>query len=123
MVYFDYGQNRYVCSAPSVIPDIRAHVANWRQFRRATSTWPILSIGTFHMRFFLMIASVVGALWYGVARHGWTKNQYFLTSFAVLIPILFLWFIVERVAWNHELRRKGIASDSDVWGVDQFPQK
>jgi hypothetical protein len=123
MVYFNYSQNRYVCSTPTVIPDIRAHVANWRQFRRATRSWPVVSTSTFLMRFVIIIGGVVGALWYGVARHGWTGTNYYLTSFAVLIPILFLWFILERIAWNHDLRRKGIASDSDVWGVDQFPRK
>jgi hypothetical protein len=123
MVYFDYGQNRYVCSKPTLVPDIRGHLANWRQFRKATSTWPVLSILIFLMRFVIMIAGVIISLWYGVARHGWTKDQYFLISFAVLIPILFLWFLLERVAWNHELRNKGIASNSEVWGVDQFPEK
>jgi hypothetical protein len=123
MVYFDYSQNRYVCSTPTVIPDIRAHLANWRHFRRATRTWPVLSIVTFLMRFLILIAGLVAALWYGVARNGWTRDQYYLISGGVLIPILFFWFILERMAWNHDLRRKGIASDSDVWGVDQFPRK
>jgi hypothetical protein len=123
MVYFDYRQNRYVASTPTLIPDIRAHVANWRQFRRATGIWPVLSVATFLTRFLIMIAGVVAALWYGVARHGWTRGQYYLTSFAVLIPTLFFWFILERIAWNHDLRSKGVASDSDIWGVDQFPEK
>ena len=66
---------------------------------------------------------VVAALWYGVALHGWSKDQYFLIGLGAVIPIMFLWYLVERAAWNHDLRRKGIASSSDVWGVDQFPPK
>jgi hypothetical protein len=122
MIYWSYSQNRYVCSTPTIIPDIRAHVANWRQFRRATSTWPFLSIATFLMRFLIIISGTIAALWYA-DHHDWTKNGTFLALFAVVLPVAFLWFILERAAWNHDLRQKGIASNSDVWGVDQFPQK
>jgi hypothetical protein len=73
------------------------------------------------MRFVIIIAGVIASLWYGVARHGWTGNQYYVISFVVLIPICIAWFLLERVAWNYDLRRKGISSNSDVWGVDQFP--
>ena len=123
MVYFDFSQNRYVSSQPTLIPDIRAHLANWRQFRRATRGWPILSMITFLLRFVIMISGVVATLWYGVARHDWTKDEdeYFLIPLAVLIPILILWYLVERIAWNRDLRRKGIAKNSEIWGVNQFP--
>jgi len=121
MVYYDYSQNRYVCSTPTLIPDIRAHLANWRQFRKVTSVWPFLAMSTFFMRFVIMIAAMAATLWYGVVHRDWTKGEY-LASFALLIPILILWFLIERLAWNHDLRRMGIASNSDVWGVDQFPK-
>jgi hypothetical protein len=120
MVYWD-GQ-RYVSSKPVVIPDIREHVTNWRRFRRLTGAWPILSIATYLLRFVIIVATVIAALWYGVARHAWTRDQYFL-SCLVLIPILFCWFRVERMAWNRELRERGIASPTDVWGVTQFPEQ
>ena len=81
------------------------------------------AILTFLMRFVIIIASVITSLWYGVVRHGWTKNEYFLISLAVLIPIILLWFLVERAAWNHDLRSKDITSNSEIWGVDQFPKK
>jgi hypothetical protein len=119
MVYWD-GQ-RYVSSKPVLIPDIRKHVTNWRQFRRLTGAWPILSIATYLLRFVIITAGVVAILWYGVARHGWTKDQYFLLSF--LVVIIFCWFRVERMAWNRELRERGIASPNDVWGVTQFPEE
>ena len=123
MVYFDYGQNRYVCSTPTVIPDIRAHLANWRQFRKATGSWPLLSITTFLARFLIMIVGITAVLWCGAARHDWTKGQFFLVTFVVLVPVLIVWFLIERTAWNRDLRRKGIARDSDVWGIEQFPQR
>jgi hypothetical protein len=121
MGYWD-GQ-RYVSPKPVLIPDIRAHVTNWRRFRKLTGAWPVLSVGTYLLRFVIIVAGVVAALWYGVARHGWTNDQYVLLSFLVLIPILFCWFRVERMAWNRELREKGIASPRDVWGVTQFPEE
>jgi hypothetical protein len=123
MVYFDYGQNRYVCSTPTVIPDIRAHFANWQHFRWLTGTWPILSIFTFLMRFFLITGVATFCVWYGLARHGWTGNQYYLIAIGIGIPLMVLWFIAERWAWNHDLRSKGLTSNSDVWGIDQFPPK
>jgi hypothetical protein len=121
MVHFDYSQNRYVASNPTLIPDVRAHLANWRRFQKATKTWPVLSIATFLLRFVIIVAAVIALLWYG-DRQAWTKNEYLLTSFG-LLPIALLWFLLERVAWNHDLRRKGIASNSEVWGIDQFPRK
>ena len=121
MVYWN-GQ-RYVPSAPTFIPDVRAHLANWQRFRTLTSTWPLLSIVAYLLRFIIMIAGVVVALWYGVRGHGWGKGQYYLTSLAVVIPVLFLWFILERKAWNRDLQRGGLASANDVWSVTQFPEK
>ncbi|MGC2790887.1 MAG: hypothetical protein WA899_02605, partial [Candidatus Sulfotelmatobacter sp.] len=54
--------------------DIRAHVENWRRFKRAAKTWPAISIATYVMRFFLIVAGVVLGIWYQV-RHDLTKGQ------------------------------------------------
>ena len=121
MVYFDYGQNRYVCSTPTVIPDIRAHIANWDRYHRATGIWPALSIITFLMRFILLIGTIIFAIWYGVAGHSWTKDDYWLFALGVALPLIFLWYLVERTAWNYDLRKRQLASNSDIWGLDQFP--
>jgi len=50
---------------------------------------------TFLTRFLAVIAGVSAAVWYGVARHGWTEGQYYLVSLAVMLPILFLWFLLK----------------------------
>jgi membrane protein YdbS with pleckstrin-like domain len=123
MVYFDYSQNRYVASAPALVPDVRAHLANWRQFYKATKTWPVLSIIAFLLRFVILIAAVIASLFYGFVREDWSRDKTFLIFLGILIPALILWYLVERAAWNHDLRRKAIASNSDVWGVNQFPPR
>lgn len=55
----------------------------------------------------IILSVFIAAIWYGVALHDWTKGEYFLVSLGVLFPILVVWFLVERLAWNHDLRRKG----------------
>ena len=73
------------------------------------------------MRFVLVIAGVAAAIFYGVMRRGWTSNEYYLISIGVMLPILLLWYLVERAAWNRDLRTRGLASNSDIWGLNQFP--
>lgn len=115
MVYFDYSQNRYVCSKPSLIPRLRAYRANWRLFHKATGTWPVLSIGVFTFRCGIVIIALITFLKYATARHG--LKSLFFRRFVILILIASAWFLVERVAWNYDLRRKGIAPNSDIWSA------
>jgi len=74
------------------------------------------------MRFVIIVSCVIAVLWYGV-YHDWDKNHIFLVYFAIVIPVIFLWYLLERMAWNHDLRRKRISTDSEVWGLTQFPEK
>lgn len=120
MVYWD-GQ-RYVSRTPTVIPDIRIHLENWREFNKVTRSWPVLSIAAYAMRFVIMIGGVVFALWYAI-HHDLTKGQGALIGLVVSLPALFGWFLVERAAWNHNLRQRGISSPQEIWSVTQFPQK
>jgi hypothetical protein len=120
MVYWD-GQ-RYVSRTPTLVPDIRAHIRNWVQFKKTANAWPILSITTYVMRYTILVSGVIFVLWYTV-RRDLTKGQGFLILLAVVLPVLFMWFMVERAAWNRDLRRKGISRDPEIWGVTQFPQE
>lgn len=113
MVYFDYSQNRHVCSKPRFIPRLRAYRANWRVFHKATGTWPLLSIAAFIYRYVIAIIALITFLKYTTARHG--LKGVFFHRFVVLILIAFAWFLVERVAWSHDLRQKKIAPNSDIW--------
>ena len=118
MVYFDYGQNRYVCSKPSLIPRLRAYRANWHVFRKATGMWPQLSIATFIFRYVIVIIALVTFMKYATARHG--LKSLLLHRFELLILVASAWFLVERVAWNYDLWSKNIAPNSDIWS-DHLP--
>jgi hypothetical protein len=67
-----------------------------------------------------MIGGVISVLRY-VEHHDLTKGQGSLICLAILVPVLFAWFIVERAAWNRDLRLKGISSGREFWSVTQFP--
>jgi len=108
--------------ARTLVADIRTHVTNWRRFKKATRTWPVISITAYVLRFFLIITGVILAIWYE-ARHDLTKGQSSLVYLAVLLPVILTWFIAEQIAWNRDLRQKGIGSDRDIWKVSQFPQE
>lgn len=107
----------------SFISDVRSHAALWRRFNDKTGTWPILSITTYAVRFILLITGMVAIVWYGNVMHGWTRHQGGLALVLIVAPVLFAWFIIERMAWNHDLHKAGVSSEKDVWSTDQFPEK
>ncbi len=118
MGYFGGNGPRYLLT--KVVPDVRGHFAIWRSFEKKTGAWPIASIGTFLLRFVLAVAGMITILRYSL-KHGWTRNQDALAITFLLMPILLLWFVVERLAWNRDLRGKGLSTHTDWWDVDQFP--
>ena len=120
MVYFDYSQNRYVCSKPSFVPRLEAYRANWRLFHKATGMWPQLSIATFVFRYVIVIIALITFVKYATVRHG--LKSLFLDRFVVLILVASAWFLVERVAWSYDLRSKNIPRNSDIWS-DHLPSK
>jgi hypothetical protein len=106
----------------SFIPDVRSHLALWRRFNEQAGTWPILSIATYVLRPMVLAAEIIVLVWYS-KNHGWRRSQNGVAVLLILFPILLIWFIIERIAWNHDLRRNGLSSENDVWAIDQFPEK
>jgi hypothetical protein len=104
------------------IPDARSHVANWTLFRHRARVWPTLSIATYIIRFAILIGGVIYAVRYKM-QNGLAKNQGLFVFLVLLVPLVFIWLFVERAVWNHELRERGISSDGETWGTDQFPPK
>src|SRR5581483_380145 len=92
---------------PFFIPDVRSHAATWQQFNRRTGSWPMLSIVTYCLRWTLMLTGVVVTIWYGNAKHDWTRTQGELAIVLIYVPFWFLWRLVERIAWNRNLRAAG----------------
>jgi peptidoglycan/LPS O-acetylase OafA/YrhL len=69
-------------------------------------------------------------IWGGLALATiyWLKNEWTLThGLAICIPVgvalLLIWTTLERRTWNHELRRKGLSTEDEVWSVTEFPHK
>jgi ABC-type uncharacterized transport system permease subunit len=87
-----------------------SHAAVWRRFKNQTGGWPVLSIATYALRFILLLAGMVTIVWYGDVIHGWTRQQVGLAFALVLAPVVFIWFIIERMAWNHDLRKAGVSA-------------
>jgi len=103
------------------IPDVRSHVANWSHFKHRTGVWPVLSITTYIMRYIIMIVGVLFAIRFAI-QHNLTKDQG-LIPLAAVTPIIYIWFFVERAAWNRDLRQKGVSLKDETWDTKQFPQK
>jgi ABC-type uncharacterized transport system permease subunit len=88
-----------------------AHAAVWRRLKNQTGSWPVLSIATYALRFILLLARMVTIVWCGDVIHGWTRHQVGLAFAIILAPVVFIWFIIERMAWNHDLRKAGVSSE------------
>jgi len=120
MGYWD--GTRYRNTQPVLIPDVRQHLLLWRHFNKATGSWPVLSMAAFGIRFVVIIAGVALLLWYG-ELHRFSKGQEFGLALLLLLPATLLWFGVELLVWNYDLRKKGVSSTHDLWSINQFPPK
>ena len=87
----------------------RSHAAVWRRLKNHTGGWPVLSIATYALRFILLLAGLVTIVWYGDVIHGWTRHQTGLALALTLAPIVFICLVIERMAWNHDLRKAGVS--------------
>jgi hypothetical protein len=70
-----------------------------------------------------MLIGIVAIIWYGNARHDWTRTQAELATLLILVPFWLLWRFIERIAWNRNLRQAGISSSENVWDTNQLPGK
>jgi hypothetical protein len=89
----------------------RSHAAVWRRFRAQTGGWPVLSILVYAFRFIVLLAGMGAIIWYGDVIHGWTRHQVGFAFVLILAPLLYAWSIIERMAWNNDLRKTGISPE------------
>ena len=67
-----------------------------------------------------MMAAIIFLFWYN-QKHSdelMKTMAYFLIA---TLPVAILWTVAETVAWNYDLRRKGLISKGTVYGVRQLP--
>jgi hypothetical protein len=96
----------------------RSHVTLWRRYKNRIGSWPILSMATYALRYILLLLAVGAIILYGNLIHGWTRHQIGFAFAVILGPVLYAWFIIERIAWNQDLRKAGILSEMDLWNPD-----
>ena len=97
---------------------VRSHVALWRRYKDRTGSWPILSMATYALRFILLLVGMGAIIWYGDLIHGWGRHRVGFAIAVILGPVLYVWFIIERMAWKQDLRKAGTLSEMDLWNPD-----
>lgn len=90
------------------------------EYRRRTGTWPVLSMGLYAGRLILMFVAISFLFWYG-RSHPATLSRTAIYFFLATLPVAFAWSIAESVAWNYDLRRKGLIPPQTILGVRQLP--
>jgi hypothetical protein len=90
------------------------------EYRRRTGSWPVLSISLYAGRFVFMLAAVSFLFWYSQS-HGNSLPRTMIYFLLGTLPIVVAWTITETIAWNHDLRRKGLISKGTIFAVRQLP--
>jgi len=90
------------------------------EYRRRTGEWPVLSIALYAGRLLLMLAGISFLFWYG-RIHSTTFTRTTLYFLLATLPVALGWSVAESLAWNHDLRRKGLLSGQMIMGVRQMP--
>jgi hypothetical protein len=103
-----------------IVRDVRTHAGNWRHFKEATGSSPVLSIVAYIVPFVVAIGGIGLIVFFGTRRHMYRQSLGLWPFILVAFPFVWRRF-VERAVWNHELRRKGISSSIETWDVTQFP--
>jgi hypothetical protein len=100
--------------------DVRTRKAAFREFKCLTGQWPVLSAALYVGRFVLMFVLISILFWYG-RLHAENVNRVTMYALIGFLPVIFIWNILETLAWNHELRRKNLISRGMYLGLTQLP--
>ena len=90
------------------------------EYRRRTGSWPLLSLSLYAGRFVFMLAVVGFLFWYNQS-HGDSLQRTMIYFLIGTLPIVVAWSIAETMAWNHDLRRKGLIAKGTIFAVRQLP--
>jgi hypothetical protein len=96
----------------SSLRDWAATVRKWKEFKRETGTWPLLSIvaSTLHTLGFAVVA--VFLIWYS-EEHRWSDNHFVLILLVVLLPYVFAWAWLQNKIYLVELRHARLQGRSN----------
>jgi hypothetical protein len=103
-----------------IILNVRKRRVAFHHYKCIAGMWPLLTAGLYVGRFLLMLGLVAFLVWYGY-RHGASANRVSLYALIGFIPLIFVWNILETLAWNFELRRKGLIGQGIYLGLTQIP--
>jgi len=102
------------------ILNVRKRGAAFRTYKCLTGVWPVLTAGLYAGRFVLMLALLSGLFWYE-RQHSATGNHVTFYALIGLLPAIFLWNVLEILAWNYDLRRKHLIPRGTYLGLTQIP--
>lgn len=96
--------------------------AVFSEYKRRTGAWPMLSMAAYYGRYLLMFGGLSWLFWFG-RSHPEEMRRVTLYFFGAFLIIIFLWNLIESLAWNYDLRRNRLASVGTFYGARQFPRK
>ena len=90
------------------------------EYRRRTGSWPTLSLSIYIGRIVLMIAAIAILFWYG-RNHPDNLSRTTIYFFLATLPLALASIVAETLAWNYDLRRKGLIAKGAIFAVRQMP--
>jgi cytochrome bd-type quinol oxidase subunit 1 len=80
----------------------------------------VLSLSLYIGRIVLMIAVIAIVAWYG-RNHPDNLSRTTLYFFLATLPLALASIVAETLAWNYDLRRKGLIAKGAIFPVRQMP--
>jgi hypothetical protein len=102
------------------ILNVRKRSAAFKTYKCLTGVWPVLTAALYAGRFLLMFILISALFWYG-RQHSSNVNRVTLYALVGFLPVIFVWNILETLAWNYDLRRKGLIPRGTYLGLTQIP--
>lgn len=103
-----------------IILNVRKRSAAFRNYKCLTGVWPALTAALYAARYLLWAGLVAFLLWYGRQHHA-NVNRVTFYALVGFLPVIFVWNVLETLAWNYDLRRKGLIPRGTYLGLTQIP--
>lgn len=103
-----------------IILNVRKRRVAFHHYKCITGIWPLLTVACYVGRFLLLLGLIAFLVWYG-GQHSASPNRVTLYALIGFVPVIFVWNVLETLAWNFELRRKGLIGQGIYLGLTQIP--